>query len=278
MDGFQVDTAASGPDALAQLEQVVPDLILLDVMMPEMSGFEVCQRLRSEPRTADVPVIFLTALSEVPERVKGLEVGGNDYIPKPFHPDELRARIKAALRQKQAQDRLRRERESLASQAVTDPLTGIYNRRMLDTRLHEEVARCRRYGDPLTCLMVDLDFFKQVNDGHGHQTGDMVLQQFVEVAHSCLRSSDILARYGGEEFVILVTQTDLTGAVVTAEKVRRQVEAKAFATANGQTLRLTVSIGVAELEPDDTPESLVGRADVAVYRAKRTGRNQVVCA
>ncbi len=278
LDGYRVDTVLSGPEALDLARSEPPDLVLLDVMMPEMSGYDVCRCLKADERTAHVPIIFLTALGDVPERVTGLEAGGDDYIAKPFHPDELRARIKAALRTKQVRDRLQRERQDLAAQAVTDPLTGVYNRRMLDARLQEEVIRARRYGHCLTCLMLDLDFFKAVNDDHGHPTGDAVLRRFVQATHACLRGSDVLARYGGEEFVILVTETDLAGATVTAEKVRRRIEETEFQAVNGAPLRVTASIGVAELEPDDTPESLLARADQAMYRAKHDGRNRVVSA
>ncbi len=276
LDGHRVDTVLSGPEALDSARAEPPDLVLLDVMMPEMSGYDVCRCLKADERTAHVPIIFLTALGDVPERVIGLEAGGDDYIAKPFHPDELRARIKAALRSKQVRDRLRREREDLAAQAVTDPLTGVYNRRMLDSRLLEEVLRARRYGHSLTCLMLDLDFFKAINDRHGHPTGDTVLRQFVRVAHASLRGSDVLARYGGEEFVILVTETGLQGATTTAEKLRRRIEETEFHTVTGDALRLTTSIGVAELQPADTPDSLLARADKAMYEAKRKGRNRVV--
>ncbi len=278
LDGYDIETVQSGPEALQEAWLRIPDLVLLDIMMPEMSGLEVCQLLKADERTSDVPVIFLTALGDVPDRVAGLEVGGDDYIAKPFHPDELRARIRAALRTKQARDQLRRERESLASQAVTDPLTGVYNRRMLETRLAEEVTRSRRYGHSLTCLMLDLDHFKRINDEHGHPTGDTMLRQFADLTQSCLRGSDVLARYGGEEFVILVTETGLEGATTTAEKVRRAIEEHRFRGANGQGLRLTTSIGIAELQPEESAPEVLARADKALYEAKRTGRNRVVCA
>jgi diguanylate cyclase (GGDEF)-like protein len=278
LEGYEVETAQSGPEALQGTRVRLPDLVLLDIMMPEMSGLEVCRILKSDARTSDIPIIFLTALGEVPDRVTGLEVGGDDYIAKPFHPDELRARIRAVLRTKQAHDQLRRERETLASQAVTDPLTGVYNRRLLETRLTEEAARSRRYGHRLTCLMLDLDHFKRINDQYGHPTGDAILRQFATLTQSCLRSSDILARYGGEEFVILVTGTGLEGATATAKKILRTIEDHCFQGVEGQDLRLTTSIGVAELLPGENPEQVLARADRALYEAKRTGRNRVVCA
>ena len=166
----------------------------------------------------------------------------------------------------------------MAAQASTDPLTGIYNRRHLDTRLTEEVERSRRYGDALTCLMVDLDHFKAINDQHGHATGDAVLRRFVEVTRHALRASDILARYGGEEFTILVTETGLSGAAATAEKLRRVIEEAEFHTSSGAPLRLTTSVGVADLRPGDDAQDLLARADQALYEAKRAGRNRVVVA
>jgi len=149
---------------------------------------------------------------------------------------------------------------------------------MLETRLAEEVTRSRRYGHNLTCLMLDLDHFKRINDQHGHLTGDAMLRQFADLTQSCLRGSDVLARYGGEEFVILVTETGLEGATTTAEKVRRAIAEHGFRGANGQDLRMTTSIGVAELLSEESPEGVLARADKALYEAKRTGRNRVVCA
>lgn len=276
LEGYDVSTAGDGAEALRAALAAPPDLVLLDVMMPEMSGYDVCRSLKTYEQTADVPVIFVTAKGEVNEKVIGLEVGGDDYISKPFHPDELRARVRAALRTKSMRDRLRRERENLAAQAITDELTGVYNRRHLNTRLSEEIVRSHRYGSELTCLMLDLDHFKEVNDTHGHQTGDAVLQQFVMAVRSCLRASDILARYGGEEFTIVVTETGLAGGQITAEKLRRFVEEHEFHTASNEPMRLTTSVGVSALQAEDTPEALLARADQALYEAKKTGRNKVV--
>lgn len=276
LEGYSVTTAGDGAEALRVALASPPDLVLLDVMMPEMSGYDVCRLMKSHEETSDVPVIFVTAKGEVNEKVTGLEVGADDYISKPFHPDELRARVRAALRTKNARDRLRQEREDLAAQAITDSLTGVYNRRHLNTRMIEEIVRSRRYGGELTCLMLDLDHFKEVNDTWGHQTGDTVLKQFVEAVRSCLRASDILARYGGEEFTIVVTETGLSGGEITAEKLRRFVEEHEFLTATGHPLRVTTSVGVSALQADDTPETLLERADRALYDAKRAGRNRVV--
>ena len=278
LEGYRVSTARNGLEALEAALSEPPDLVLLDVMMPEMDGYEVCQRLKAHPSTSDVPIIFVTAKGEVNERVIGLEVGADDYISKPYHPDELRARVKAALRTKVARDRLRQEREEMAAQAITDSLTGAYNRRFLNARLAEEVERARRYGGELACLMLDLDYFKTVNDRFGHATGDLVLRDFVDQVRLCLRASDILARYGGEEFTIVATGTGLQGALTTAEKLRRFVQDQEFRTVTGAALRLTTSVGVAGLRLEETAETLLARADQALYEAKRQGRNRVVLA
>ena len=278
LEGYRVTAARNGLEALEAALAEPPDLVLLDVLMPEMSGYEVCQRLKAHPSTSDVPIIFVTAKGEVNERVIGLEVGADDYISKPYHPDELRARVKAALRTKTARDRLRQEREEMAAQAITDSLTGAFNRRFLNARLDEEVERARRYGGELACLMLDLDYFKTVNDRFGHATGDLVLRDFVDQVRQCLRSSDLLARYGGEEFTIVATGTGLQGALTTAEKLRRFVQDQEFRTVRGERLRLTTSVGVASLRLEETSETLLARADQALYEAKRQGRNRVVVA
>jgi diguanylate cyclase (GGDEF)-like protein len=272
--GYQVEAASHGREALEKALADPPDVILLDVMMPEMSGYDVFKSLREHSRTADVPVIFVSARGSVSDRVKGLELGAQDYVAKPYDPEELRARIRAVLRTKCDRDRLLAERESLAAQSVTDALTGVYNRRYLESRLGEEVARARRYGLPLGCMMIDLDHFKDINDRYGHQVGDQVLRGVAALMQSNLRVSDILARYGGEEFTVLATETGLEGTAATAEKLRSLLDTSPIPTDAGP-LRITVSIGVAALRPEEGASELLRRADLALYRAKEAGRNRV---
>ncbi len=275
-EGWHAHSEANAEQGIAFALAHPPDLILLDVTLPDMDGFEVCRSLREHEATADVPIIFLTAHARAHERVQGLDAGGNDYIVKPFNIDELLARVRAALRTKIAQDILRQANSQLVVQTQTDPLTGLYNRRFLDERLAEEVVRALRYGYPLACCLLDVDHFKAVNDSYGHQDGDEVLRSMAAILRDQVRRDDIVARYGGEEFIVLLIQQDLQGALRVAEKIRTSVAEMPFRLSNGATLDVTVSIGVsAGAGPSLNQEHLVAAADAALYAAKRDGRNRV---
>lgn len=216
-EGWECHSAPDAEQGLAYALANPPDLILLDVTLPDMDGFEVCRRLRDDNKTADIPIIFLTAHARAHERVQGLDAGGNDYIVKPFNIDELLARVRVALRTKSAQDILRQANTQLVTLAQTDPLTGLHNRRYLDDRLGEEVVRALRYGYPLSCCLLDVDNFKTVNDTYGHQDGDQVLRRLGNILRDHVRRDDLVARYGGEEFIILLIQQDQQGAISVAE-------------------------------------------------------------
>src|ERR1700690_502447 len=212
-ENLVIHHALDAQDGLDQASRLHPDLILLDVDMPLITGFEVCRRLKDDPTLANVPVIFLTGAAEVYTKVQGFDLGAVDYVTKPFDPAELRARVRAALRTKRYHD-------LLAARSNVDALTGIWNRSYFNQRLGEEIAAAHRYGRVLSLVMVDVDRFKALNDAYGHPFGDQVLQHVGELLHTLLRSADAPCRYGGEEFGLILTETDEDGARNTAERIR----------------------------------------------------------
>ena len=269
IDLFHAHTAADG---IARAKELVPDLILLDIDMPRMNGFDVCRALKSDLVTAPIPIIFLSAASEVDDKVAGFDLGAVDFITKPFNTAELRARVRAALRTKRYQD-------MLAQRAQLDGLTGLWNRGYFNQRLQDEVAAARRYGREVTLVLVDLDHFKRINDGHGHPFGDRVLTATGEVLSATVRATDAACRYGGEEFALILTETGPVGARTCSERVREQVEALSLMS-KGKAVPVTASIGFATtsmIPKDDlTPQALLSAADAALYAAKQGGRNRVV--
>lgn len=266
--GFRVAVAATGDEAIELSRTLRPDVLLLDVGLPGVNGFDVCRALNEDPGTAPA-VIFLTARTTTDERVRGLGLGAVDYIAKPFDAAELVARVQAALRTKQLVD-------GLARRASTDALTGLLNREELDRRLVEHVALARR-GRPLGCLMLDIDHFKLLNDRHGHPAGDEVLREVSRrLLRANVRSSDLSFRYGGEEFVLLLPDTDLEGASVAAEKVLCAVASRPVELIPGVEVSVGLSIGAAAWNAAMSgPAELIAAADVALYEAKRAGRGRV---
>jgi diguanylate cyclase (GGDEF)-like protein len=270
-EGIRVTSATHGEEGLRLALADPPDTILLDVAMPGIDGFEVCRRLQERPETAFVPVLFVTAqVLDKGSVCKGLAQGAIDYITKPFDPDELAARVRNALRLKEQNDRLR-------LMALTDPLTGLGNRHIINGRLKSSLARWRRRGEPFGLMIVDVDHFKAVNDTYGHEAGDQVLQRLAELFREMARAEDSVGRLGGEEFVILVDHAHRLEAVQAAERLRRRVSHLALPLAGN--VSITVSIGVVssdDLHVDDTEKSALHHADDALYAAKETGRNRVV--
>lgn len=268
-EGYEVQLFHESSDALAAVETDLPDLILLDIMLGSSDeGYEVCRRLKQDQHTQDIPVIMLTARIEIADKVRGLEIGADDYMVKPVQLDELTARVHAALR-------VKARHEDLLHLSMMDELTGLYNRRHFDTRLRMEVESVRRYQNLLSCLMLDVDHFKNFNDTYGHPVGDQVLREIAVILNQRTRVVDLVARYGGEEFVILLPQTGANGAYVLAERIRRSVEAHSFC--KPQKLAVTISIGCASFTQDtmSTADQVIKTADDALYKAKRT-RNCVV--
>lgn len=270
-DGLRLAHAHSPSQGLAMAAELQPDLILLDVEMPEMNGMEVCSRLKADPSTAMVPVVFLTGADAVTVKVRGFDLGAVDYVTKPFDPAELRARVRAALRTKRFHD-------MLAARAQVDGLTGLWNRGYFNQRLGEEVLAARRYRRPLSLVMIDIDHFKKLNDGYGHPFGDLVLQRVGETLSASCRATDAACRFGGEELALILTETGGGEALLVAERVRAAIESLALRP-TGRPVVVTASLGLADAEAVGLERmsvaALVQGADEALYRAKANGRNRV---
>ena len=282
--GYEVVTATTGREAIVAARSQAPDLVLLDMILPDMDGLEVLRLVKARPDERFLPVIILSVKSDVDSKVEGLRIGADDFISKPFAEAEIVARCAAMLRIKTLQDQLRATRRSLEEQSVTDALTGLKNRRFFDERLPEEIRRAQRYSDPVSLMMIDLDHFKVVNDRYGHQMGDVVLRDAAAVIKSSVRDPDICARYGGEEFSVILPKTHLGGALTVAERVWRGLKDKVYrqeVPAVGQAavaeVRVTASLGLAFFPSKDihAAEFLVKFADEALYQAKRSGRNNI---
>jgi diguanylate cyclase (GGDEF)-like protein len=261
--------AGDGEQGLKMAASLLPDVILLDIDMPEPDGLEVCRRLKADERTNPIPVIFLTGETSTEQKIRGLELGATDYITKPFDAAELRARIRATLRAKYLMDLLSRK-------ALLDGLTGLWNRVYFESRLCSELALIRNTGRPLSCLMIDLDRFKQLNDEYGHLFGDDVLKGMGRILGEICRPEDVVCRYGGEEFVILCPSLSSHQAAQFAEQIRSAVQSQIWSH-NGKPVAVTCSIGVADLR-HTPPPTVVELADQALYHAKSSGRNRVTVA
>jgi two-component system cell cycle response regulator len=276
--GYQVDTVGAGCDALAELTASPPDLVLLDVMLPDLEGYEVARRIKGNPALPFIPIILVTARDSTSDKVAGFEAGADDYLTKPINFPELEARVRSMLRIKRLQDELEEKNRELERLSISDGLTGLFNHRYIMQLVRQEFERAKRSGEPLSVAMLDLDHFKMVNDTHGHQAGDRVLQELADILRATAREIDPLGRYGGEEFMVLLPDTSLREATVFLERVRARVASHIFAIPQGRALRMTLSAGVASFPEASVrdPEELVHFADEALYVAKRTGRNRVV--
>ena len=269
---YEILFATNGQDALNIAFDQNPDLILLDVMMPEMDGYAVCTRLKQESRTSSIPVIFVTALDQEGDETKGLGVGAIDYIIKPIRPAIVQARVHNHLE-------LKRYRDLLENLSATDGLTGISNRRHFDEILAIEWRRAKRNQTPLSLILMDIDVFKAYNDHYGHLAGDDCLYHVARVISRCVqRPSDLVARYGGEEFACLMPDTDADGAIMVAKQMRSALENLNIPHAYSPVAdHVTLSFGVAMMVPlaGQPLFDLIRRADELLYTAKRNGRNQI---
>jgi diguanylate cyclase (GGDEF)-like protein len=266
-ENLDILCAEGGIQGLEMARREKPDLILLDLEMPDMSGFDVCRELKSDLELCMTPVLFLSGSTTAEDKVKGLDLGAVDYVAKPFDTFELRARVRAALRTKHLQD-------LLIEHAHIDPLTGLPNRRALMERLRLEWSRMERHGGRLSFIMVDIDHFKRINDTYGHHIGDQMLQEVANVILRQCRKLDLPSRYGGEEFGIIVPEETATGAKQLAERCRQEIE-KAGIVVKGEKVHATASFGVADATDLPSTQTLMKRADDALYQAKNAGRNQV---
>ncbi|CAG0978873.1 Cyclic di-GMP phosphodiesterase [Burkholderiales bacterium] len=273
-DHYRVKVATSGERALALATGAEPpDLILLDVMMPGMDGYEVCARLKEDPRTRDIPVLFVSARDEEEDEARGLALGAIDYIVKPIRPSIVQARVRNHLE-------LKRSRDLLARLTTVDHLTGISNRRRYDEYLELEWRRAARDQTPIALIAIDIDHFKAYNDLYGHPKGDTCLIAVAQaLAQSVSRTPDLIARCGGEEFACVLPGTDAIGASHLADEMLTRVLALEMEHARSATHeKVTVSIGVAAMipDPEEPAQTLVALADAALYQAKAEGRNRVV--
>ena len=277
--GYHAILARDGKSAIKIVKTKPVDVILLDLVLPDIDGNEVCRWLKLNHDTKGIPIIMLTVKSSTMEKVAGLKAGADDYLPKPYNEVELNARIFASLRTKALQDELReknRQMEIVLSQvetlAITDPLTELFNRRHFEAVIEKEFNRTVRYKSPTSCLMIDIDRFKSINDEYGHRTGDMVIREIAKIIKDCLRKVDTIARWGGEEFVILLPGTGKEKAFTAAERIMKTVSDHSF---SGISKQITVSIGIASVPESsiDNAEKLIDASDNALYEAKSKGRN-----
>jgi diguanylate cyclase (GGDEF)-like protein len=270
-DEHDVLFAMNGSKALHIAQHQLPDLILLDAMMPGMDGYSVCAALRASAVTRDIPIIFVTALNSPEDETRALDAGAADFISKPVNTAVVRARVRTQLTVKFQSDALR-------ELTLTDGLTGVSNRRAFDERLETEWRRCVRAQVPIALVLIDIDHFKNYNDAYGHQAGDACLvKACAAMRRAAMRPQDLLARYGGEEFALLLPHEDVPGAEVVARRVLEEIAQLAIAHEGSPVSdRLTVSMGVASLTPRDSiaPADLVKLADSLLYEAKAQGRNR----
>jgi diguanylate cyclase (GGDEF)-like protein len=283
-EGYQVISAKDGTEAIEKVQESHPDLVLLDVMMPRMNGFEVCKIIKSNEDTNFIPVILVTALNELQDKIKGMDSGADDFISKPFNKLELLTRVKSLLRIKLLNEELKekvielqRAKEKLRQLAITDGLTELYNYRYFQEQLQQELNRARRHNLNVSVAMIDIDYFKHYNDHHGHPAGDMVLKDIARLLKDNIRNIDTAARYGGEEFALVLIETNKKSAKIVAEKIRKLVEDHSFPYEENQPNgKLTISAGVATF-PEDGEEldTLIKVADKRLYLAKQAGRNVI---
>ena len=277
-DRHEVEVEADPSEALFRVADGGYDLVVVSLGLENFDGLRLASQVRSLERTRNVPILAIAEAEDNARLMRGLEIGINDYLIRPIDRNELMARVCTQIRRKRYTERLRDNVQMSIEAAITDALTGLHNRRYMETHLTSLVEQAHARGKPLTVLVLDIDFFKAVNDTHGHDAGDDVLREFAVRLKKSIRGIDLACRLGGEEFVVVMPDTDMAVATMVAERLRRRIAADAFPIHKGEKkVAVTISVGLAAVAgPDDGAANVLKRADQALYRAKRDGRNRVV--
>ena len=278
LDGEKLELVAAkdARETFEAIYQQMPDLIIVDIDLQGEDGFDILRAIRVEPRYDAIPIVVYSSQNDTDTKTRALDLGALEYLKKPLTSKELAAHVRAILRFKLKQDQIFEEYKRLSELSLTDPLTGAYNRRALDTFLKSRLSESSRHGIPVSCVMFDIDHFKDVNDTHGHQVGDVVIKDISDLVRSLCRQEDALIRYGGEEYLVILFHTPRDGAVIFGERVRESVAEHAF---HSGELKITISGGIASLPEDEIPsdpEAMINLADQRLYTAKRKGRDQIV--
>ena len=273
-----VDVEAAPNQALFHAAEGNFDLLIVSLGLENYDGLRLCSQVRSLDRTRNLPILAITEPDNNARMMRGLEIGVNDFLIRPIDKNELLARARSQVRKRRYTERLRDNVQMSIEMAITDALTGLFNRRYMESHLGTLIEQAASRGKPLAALIIDIDYFKAINDGHGHDAGDDVLRDFALRIKRSIRGIDLACRYGGEEFVVIMPETDMAVAAMVAERLRRRIAAEPFVIAQGSGhIPVTISIGIAGLRgKDDTAAQLLKRADQALYQAKRDGRNRVV--
>jgi two-component system cell cycle response regulator len=273
-----VDIEPNPNEALFHAAEGNYDLLIVSLELKDFDGLRLCSQIRSLERTRNVPILAVSEADNTAKLARGLEIGVNDYLLRPIDKNEMLARVRTQVKRKRYTERLRDNVQMSIEAAITDGLTGLYNRRYMETHLGTLVEQTASRGKPITVLVLDIDYFKSVNDTHGHDAGDDVLREFALRIRKSIRNIDLACRYGGEEFVVVMPETDMAVATMVAERLRRRIATEPFPIQKGaKSLEVTISIGIAaHTGAGDNAAAILKRADQALYRAKRDGRNRVV--
>jgi two-component system cell cycle response regulator len=273
-----VDVEVNPSEALFRAAESDHDLIIVSLALKDFDGLRLCSQIRSLERTRNIPILAIAEADNTAQLARGLEIGVNDYLLRPVDRNEMLARARTQIKKRRYTERLRDNVQTSIELAITDGLTGLFNRRYMETHLGTLVEQSAERDKPITVLVLDIDYFKAINDSYGHDAGDDVLREFALRMRKATRNIDLACRYGGEEFVIVMPETDMAVATMVAERLRRRIASEPFAIQQGaRHLEVTISIGIAALSAaDDNAATILKRADRALYRAKRDGRNRVV--
>lgn len=274
-DRYDLVMATSGEAALKAINDEPPDIILLDVNMPGLDGYQVCTEIKKNRKTADIPIIFLTARVDSDDVVKGFDVGAVDYVTKPFNKSELKARIKTHLELYHLKQELVEKNLLLQKAALTDPLTGLENRRGILEFIESEIGRIKRGAKTSAIMLTDIDNFKNINDTYGHDAGDLLLKHVSGIMKKSIRVSDHVARWGGEEFLLFFPEISVSECRVVAEKIRSQISSSATFFDNNQ-IQVTITAGLSQLEVEKGIDASIKVADKALYKGKTEGKNRII--